>query len=486
MKKTIKYTALIVLILTLFAGCESWLDVNTDPNAIVDSPAITESTYLIGIEAEWADKAIIMFPWWNAMSDMVLWYSIQQSTPRSFIIDPAYGNDIWNSYTGSLKHAVALYDKAKANGNFHYQGIAGVIAAWHWFLITDLYDQAPLEQAMKGAQYRYPEVASQSEIYAAADALLVEAIGLFAGPSGDLAPGRDDYMLDGDMDAWTRLAWAIRARQAMRLTYAAGTTPVAQADLALSHLTNAMQPGDIVAWQHATDQANWSWIWSDGQLYDYTGEGMTPNIFLVDLMNSSNDPRRPKMFTTAEQGGYKGLVAGAMFAAGDKPSRYSNDFATQDYPDIIMLYHECLFLKAEAYALKAQYANCQTALDAAIRADMEFQGVADADIVTFLAQSSLDVPTNIEDAQKLVIEQKYIAGVYESYEAYFDFIRTGYPEFDFPNSILNVANDYTFPRRYMYPSAEMDKNPNIQAIGQPDYLVTGTSWDRKSFAWRTK
>jgi hypothetical protein len=484
MKKITKHIALIVLTLTLFTGCEKWLDVNTNPNAIVDSPAITESTYLIGVEAEWAEKAVIMFPWWNAMSDMILWYSIQQSTPRSFLINPGYGNDIWNSYSGSLKHAVALYDKAKENGNFHYQGIGAVIAAWHWYLIADFYDKAPLEQAMKGDQFRYPDVATQTEIYAHANDLLVEAITLFNGPSGPRKPGTDDFILKGVIEKWTRLAYSIQARQAMRLTYAQGTTPTAQADIVLGLLPNTLLPGEFVGWVHGADQPNWSWIWSDGQLYDYTGEGMTPNIFLVDLMNAVADPRRPKLFTEAQQGGYKGLVAGTMFAAGDKPSRYSNSFAKQTYPDMIMNGYEMLFLKAEAHALKGDYPNCKIALDAAIRADMLYHGVLEADIVTYLAQPALVVPTNVEGAQKLVIEQKYIALIYETYESYFDFIRTGYPDFDFDNSILNVANSNTYPRRYMYPQDEMDKNPYIKAIGQPDYLVRGTSWDRKAFSWR--
>lgn len=486
MKKLIKYIILAVVSVLLFTGCETWLDVNTDPNAIVDSPAITEDIYLIGIEAEWAQLAIEMFPWWNAMSDMTLWYSIQQSTPRSFLINPDYGNVIWNSYSGSLKHAVALYDKADANGNMHYKGIAAVIAAWHWFLIADIYDQAPLDQAMKGDEFRYPELGTQTQIYDHANALLDEAIGLFDGPSGELKPGDDDYILKGDMATWKRLAYGLKARQAMRLIYASGTTPVAQADLALGYIANALEEGDMVGWVHGDDQANWSWIWTDGFLYDYSNEGLTPNIFLVDLMNSYNDPRRPIMFTQAEQGGFKGLVAGAAPADGDKPSRYNPDFYNMTYPDMIMVYHECLFHKAEAYAVKADYPNCQIALDAAVTASMEFMGVDAADIAAYLAQAMLDVPTNVEDAQKLVIEQKYIANVYQTYESYFDFIRTGYPEFDFVNSIENVANANTYPRRYMYPQSEIDKNPNVQAVGQPDYLNWGTSWDKKSFAWRAK
>ena len=176
----------------------------------------------------------------------------------------------------------------------------------------------------------------------------------------------------------------------------------------------------------------------------------------------------------------KGLRAGEMFEAGDKPSRYNYDWTVKSFPDYMITYHECKFLEAEAYALKGDWANCQTAFDEGIRGDMEEMGVAEADIVAFLAQPELNMPTNVEDAQKLVMEQKYIANLYETRSQYFDWIRTGYPDFDFEYAIENVDNTVTFPRRLMYPQDEMDKNPNVSAVGQPDYSAKGTSWDNKS------
>src|SRR5690606_747419 len=118
---------------------------------------------------------------------------------------------------------------AKANSNTHYQAIAGIIAAHIWFYIADVYDQAPLEDALKGLDALQPALADQSAIYAHANGLLDEAISLLqAANQGELAPGSDDYMLNGDMAKWTRFAYSLKARQALRLSYAPGMTKTAQ------------------------------------------------------------------------------------------------------------------------------------------------------------------------------------------------------------------------------------------------------------------
>lgn len=490
MKKLIIYFTLLLVTAMLLTGCEKWIDVNTDPNAISDGPAITENIMLIGVEAEWAETAVIQFPWYGGHGDWMLWYGIESSTPATFNISAGFGNVIWDTYSGSLKHAVQLYEKAKANGNNRYQGIAAVIAAWHWFYIADVYDKAPLAEAMKGGEFFHPTVASQEEIYAHANALLDEAIALLQNPEpGDRTPNSaDDYMLGGDISKWIKLSYSLKARQAMRLTYAPGKTKTGQADLALSYLQNGMTSNDDVCeWRHLDDLDNASWFYNDW-VYDYSGEGQTPTNYLIDMMNSFNDPRRYIMFTFAEDNptGFVGIKEGAQVPVGHKPSRYKASYVTKTYPDQIMLYSETQFLKAEALALKGQWAPAETAMKAGIRADMEYMGVAEADITTYLAQPSLTMPTSEEAAQELIIGQKYIANVYETTESYYDFIRTGYPQLDFEYAITNVYNTNTFPRRFPYPLDELEKNPSVAALGQPDWFAKGTTWDTKPFTWRTK
>lgn len=488
MKKNLIKICIIVLALSMMTSCQKWLDIDYDPDAITDSPAINEAVYLIGVESEWAQQAVTFFVWWNGMKDWLLWYAADgtQGYETRFEITTDYGNEIWGAYSGALMHSNALYEKAKENGNKRFQGIGAVISAWHWFNMADYYDQAPLEEALKGSEYSYPTVRSLEEIYEYANSLLDEAIGCFtASDPGDLVPtASQDYIYNADFGKWTRLCYSLKARYAMRLTYLPGKTATGQADLALQYLEDGMQGNtDMCAWKHMANLLYDSYIYEES-LYDYSGAGMTPSVYIVDLMNSFNDPRRPIFWSEADLGGYIGHRSGTSSVVGEKPSRWLMSYCTQTYPDMLMMYSENLFLKAEAYALKGQYGPAETAMKAGIRADMEYHGVPEDEIVTYLAQPLLTMPTSIEAAQELVMEQKYIANAFETTESYFDFIRTGYPKLDF--TIINqVINTNTFPRRNPYPLDELEKNPSIAALGQPDYFRKGTAWDTKPFSWRS-
>jgi hypothetical protein len=478
------YKNLIILFISgLFAaGCDTWIDVDTDPNSIVDGPAITEDIMLIGVEAEWFTTLNAKFDTWGGFPTWISWHSIEGSTPMDMNISPAFGNEVWNSYAGSLKHAAQLYDKAKENGNHHYQGIAATILASHWFYIADVYDQAPLEDALLGLTVLQPTLASQEKLYTHANGLLDKAISLFQGDAGEKSPGSDDYMLNGDISKWRKLAYSLKARQAMRLAYASGTTKAAQADLVLSYLQNGMTSNDdIVAWQHLDELTNANKIFNYMNRAYSNNQGLTPGNFLIDLMNFYNDPRRPIMFTYSEADPtkFKGHRAGPPVESGNRPSHYKFSYLSKAFPDFIMTYAETQFLKAEAYAFKGNWLLAEAAMKEGSRADMEYIGVNTADISIYLDQPSMSIPTNEESAQALIINQKYIANLWRGNETYFDYIRTGYPAFNFDYMIINVFNTKTFPRRFPYPLDEIVKNPNVKAVGQSDWFAKGTTWDNK-------
>jgi len=487
MKKIKTYIIILASSLLLFTACDEWLDVDVNPDSIADGPAINEKTYLLGVEAEWAELSVAQFRWWNQMINWVLWYASDgtQGYEERFEVGTNQGSEVWNSYSSSLKHAVALYDMAAENGNKRYQGIAAVIAAWHWFYIADSYDQAPLDEAMKGKEFIHPRPQPLEDLYAHGNDLLDEAISLFqdADPGTLVPTANEDYMGGADWDQWIRVAYSLKARYAMRLTYLPGTTPAAQADLALQYLQNGMISGDRIEWTHLSDLNNRSWAVRDYE-YDYSAAGFTPSVWIIDLMNNLDDPRRYSFFSEAEAGGFKGHVSGYSSIPGDKPSRYLDTYITNEFSDKIIMYPESKFLEAEAYALKEEYSNAQASMEEAITADMLYHDMPLDSIDNYLAQPELVLPADIEGAQEIIITQKYLANVMETMESYYDFIRTGYPRFDFPGSILNIINDDTYPRRYSYPSDEIEKNEYVKAIGQPDYFAKGVSWDTKSFSWR--
>ncbi len=484
MKRILKNIGFLFITASLVTSCSKWTDIDEDPDSINDGPAITENIELIGVEAEWMALETSRYnPNGGGLPDWLSWESFEGTTPTSMNIGAGFGNETWDSYAYSLKHAVELYDKAQENGNSYYQGIAGIIAAWHWFFIADVYDKAPLEEAFMGLENLQPELASQEELYAHGNGLLDEAISLFkTSESGQLLPGSDDYVYDGDISKWSKLAYSLKARQAMRLSYAPGKTKTDQADLVLTYLENGMDSNDdICAWQHLDELANASPIYNYMNEAYSGGRGLTPGNFQIDMRNAYNDPRRSIMFTFSEEDpdGFVGLRDGAVVKPGKIPSHFKYSYFSKTYPDFIMTYAETRFLKAEAYVFKGQWDLAEAAMKDGARADMEYIGVPVDEIEIYLAQPSMDMPTNEEDAQELVINQKYLAGVYRTMEAYFDYIRTGYPQFDFDYMIENVYNKNTFPRRFPYPADEIERNPHVAEIGQTDWFAKGTTWDNK-------
>jgi hypothetical protein len=151
---------------------------------------------------------------------------------------------------------------------------------------------------------------------------------------------------------------------------------------------------------------------------------------------------------------------------------------SDETPEVFMNYDECLFLKAEAYALTGDFANAEVAFKAAITANMENKGVASADIETYLAQ--FDFPQNEEAAQELVLTEKWVASYLTTVEPRFDWIRTGYPKFDFVKAHLELANTTTMPRRLLYPQDAVDRNPNTPTNnGLNEFDKGGVFWDAK-------
>jgi hypothetical protein len=143
-----------------------------------------------------------------------------------------------------------------------------------------------------------------------------------------------------------------------------------------------------------------------------------------------------------------------------------------------MNYAECLFLKAEAYVLLHNYDAAETALKDAITVNMTEKGVAETDITTYL--SHITFPQSEEAAQELVITEKWVASYLTTAEPRFDWIRTGYPILDFTKAHLELANQTTMPRRYLYPQDAVDRNPNTPSNnGIDEFAKGGIFWDAK-------
>src|SRR5690606_19660076 len=128
------------------------------------------------------------------------------------------------------------------------------------------------------------------------------------------------------------------------------------------------------------------------------------------------------------------------------------------------------FLLAEAAVRGWTDDNAQEHYENGIKSSMAFYSYYGSDTYnhgvglddTYVNGYLIAVALAGSDENKIqqIIEQKYMAGLFQNrYQAWFEFRRTGYPEFILnPNSNMNPTDNTKFPTRWQYPQNEIDFN----------------------------
>jgi hypothetical protein len=147
-----------------------------------------------------------------------------------------------------------------------------------------------------------------------------------------------------------------------------------------------------------------------------------------------------------------------------KVSKFSKLFRENNHPllrAMILNSDEVQFIIAEAAVKGLVTADANEYYRKGITLSMQRWGIADDDITTYLAQSSIDLPA--DDAGKLekIAEQKWLGLFLNAVEAYLDLRRTGLPD------ITNNGNlsTFSFPLRFRYPGAELGQNKDAYDAG---------------------
>jgi len=459
---------------------KDFLNINDDPG-IPSTENMTEKLMLPGIETQWSYEGI-------GNTNKINIYHLGQRTlmlrdPENQIngfMSPGGYDLAWSwIYKGVLAKSRRLVNMAEINGNAAYKGIGQLIEAVHWALIVDNYNDAPYTEALQYPDNIQPTFDKGEDIYVGIQDLIDQAITNIQSTANEVLPGSEDLIYKGNLDKWLKLAYSLKARYAMRLTYAPGYTKTGQADIVLAALNNGMISRDddaLLPHSSADNELNHYYQ----NIIDLSLENrMVPAYLIIEEMNALNDPRRAKLFDLSNFGDYR-----AFINVGPNPtdmmdySLVSTSYMRADRPTIYMDYAEVSFLKAEAYVLKGEWVNAEMALKDGIRADMEDLGVEEADITTYLA--GISMPADEEAGQALVMLQKWMANYVENSEIRYDFLRTGYPALDFatnnPNVVVGAEN--TIPQRMIYPTSDRDKNPNFPEI-VVNPLVDKVFWDAK-------
>jgi hypothetical protein len=406
-------------------------------------------------------------------------------------IPPAIFDTAWrNAYTKVLINLSIIIKKAESENAPVYSGIAKVLTAVSLGTLTDAFGDIPYGEALNPAILA-PHYETQEAIYSNIQSLLDSAINDLQ-KSGDIAPGSDDVIFNGDAAKWIAAAWTLKARYALHLSK---LDPQDAAQKALNYLYDNStyrgiqnNDGDIaVTFGTANNQASPWFTQNAGRPGWY---GMGANI--INLLNGDPpdipvDPRRAAFAAPrpapATPNTYKGAMPGVPSAASNivGPNTY---YGVNTGPVSILSYPESKFIEAEArLILNPDDASIQTVLEQAVRAS--FAKVISLNDTFATAAKQDDYSSKVvvltgdaEQKKEKIITQKYIA-LYLNPEAWVDYRRTGYPVLTPATGGSTAINpNGEIPRRFAYPNSEATLNPNMP-YQQSDLQAPRLWWDKQ-------
>jgi len=483
--KSLTTGALAVLMLMFFVSCDDYLDVNVNPNAPADA---TENLMLSGLLGEFSYRVIGNWPARHPArwTQQLAWNGVAGNSDN-YQFTESDANAAWlYLYTHSMKNALELNERAENRENYYYAGIAKIIFAWALSIATDLYDEVPYSEGFDPVDNPLPAYDTQEEIYEAVFEYLNAAIADFDREPGALTPGTDDMLYGGDIERWRRMAYTLKARFHMRLSYAPGNSAEARAQNALDALANGFQSGADdanFAYENAPGAQNPWWQFTMGVWDDRDQLSVT----YVDLLHELDDPRihvqlRPIEAVFPDSIAYVGHVNGTDGIGVQNVSRIGEFYNAAGAPLNWISYSEAKFIEAEAVFLTQGAAAADPVYREAVEASMQRLDVEAHELVeSGEVQNYIDnLPdlANAEDPYEEIMVQKYIAN-FLNYEVYNDWRRTGYPELD----LVEDPQIDMIPRRFPYPLTEWQNNPtNVQAPGIPFGFASMTHtvwWDTR-------
>ncbi len=465
---------LIVAVGSLVNSCDSFLDINDNPNVINEAP---EPLRLSGLLGNFSYQTIAN----DGTRYPALWmqqiaFNGTPPTEDNYDINSTDINNLWNAnYDDAMIDAKIMNDLAVENENFAYAAIGKTIWAWTAVYTSNLWGDIPFSEALQASENIKPVYDSQESIYQSAQAMLDTAI-MDLDRNSVISPAEDDLLYQGDMEKWRRLIYTLKARFHINLTNAPGYNAEEQAQKALDALENGFTSNEDDA-----DFAYYSELGSENPWYQWGVDGKWFDRYrmsehYVQLLQALDDPRLSVQARLNSEGEYRGHANGQPAETNSLISEMGEFYASPGAPVTWISFAEAKFIEAEATFILQGASAADPIYRDAIRASMDKLGVEPANRDAYVsAQPTLSAGGALED----IITQKYIAN-FLIVSAYNDWRRTGYPELTIIESpVIDVI-----PLRFVVPNSELDNNlENLEATGIPlgqEAMTIPVWWDSEN------
>lgn len=499
MKKILNKILVIGGLSLVLTGCKRSLDVNESPNNLTQAPlqtVLTNITTNVGFlggsdmhrfTSLWAQQ----FAGQGAGGTQTLEY-------ERYNLQSSDVNNLWSTCYSTILMDCE-YVIANGSSSPWYTGIAKIVKAWTYQNLVDLWGDVPFSEATLGTANRIPKYDDDAAIYPQLITLIDQGIAELNATTSALNPGSNETIYGGNRARWIRFANTLKLR--IFLHYS--EIDAARAKAGIDALVNANATfisSNAESFQmFFVDAAN-----AQNPIHQFEPRRLDqffPNRFLVNMMNTKVDPRRPFYFTpfpyTATPGPtstYVGVTPGdpqsinysrmhtylrgalkvpalASNAAGAVTSVAANHTAyTGAAPIRILTFAEYNFIRAEAALRFGSPGSAQSFFEAGIRASMQDAGVAAADVNSYVAANGTLTGTNAQQLRQ-IIEEKYVALYGVAVEPWSDWRRTGFPLL---SAVPNAMIPGGVPTIFWYPQSEINSNPNCK---QKANLFQRVFWD---------
>lgn len=481
MKNIIKFSLLILLILSCVSCTRNFEKYNTDPYQLYELPPPTLINTMI-------DAMMFVQQNKSQMVDQMVgslggYFTVTNRWGGSNF-DTFNASDDWNAgpYNTAFETVYANYFAVEesTNKSGHYYAIAQLVRAAAMMRVVDCYGPIPYSKTGKGLFY--VEYDSAEDVYQSIITDLTNAATILYSysqsyPSSKPLAGNDP-IYSGDYAAWARLANSLALRVAIRVNdQEAG-------EAACSHAAGLIETNSQNAIMGIGSQGN------PYQVAAASWGDLRVNSSIVDYMVGYNDPRCESYFlkSTFDAEKYIGMRSGTASFDKNLVAPYSLPKLESSSELPVFVAAETNFLRAEA-ALKGWNVPglAKDNYDVGISLSMEQYNVASGAIASYLADETL-IPADhkndprgtilnydrastikikwsdsesYEQNLERIITQKWIANFPMGIEAWAEFRRTGFPELAPTIDNLSggvITNNFRGMRRLRFPYTEKNLN----------------------------
>jgi hypothetical protein len=485
-KYSLKTSLSIALFALLFSGCTDSFDkVNTDPDNATDAPAANILTFCM----QYASSNL--FGQWCDMNEPSTYgghlSKIQYIDEAKYVYRPSVVENKWLYLYRTMNNLRTVEAKAAAENSPGMYGIAKVFEMQMMQITTDTWRDVPYTDALKISdgvllskydkqETIYPGMLA--ELKSAADSLVK------AGNTTMTSMSSGDAIYGGKVTKWLKYCNSLRLRLAMRIS---GVSPALAKATVEEILGN---PTKYPVISSNDDNAFYMWPGSKPYLEPWYSDehsdgrddhGMSD--VLINVLKSLSDPRLPVYaFPASSDGQYRGFTIGAK-AQPDLStiSRIGARFR-ENASGFTPYFRACetFFDIAEASKLgwNTGYTT-QVAYEKAVTLSLQENGVAEADITSYL-----DGPAKYNASNNQLYLQEWISLFKQGMEVWSLYRRTGVPSTHYVAPASSYVGHNVSPFRYPYPTTESSLNGGNSAESvakvKDDFWGQQMWWDTRS------